>query len=156
MIEIEIPGYGELHLENLVLDYNGTIAFDGHLIDGIGEALNTLSDHLDLHVLTADTFGTVRSKLASIPCRLKVIPRRNEVRAKLEYVKALKSSHTVCIGNGRNDSLMLKEAVLGIAVIQAEGAAVEALLAADIVCNNIIHALELLIFPSRLIATLRS
>jgi soluble P-type ATPase len=156
MIEIKIPGYGELHLENLVLDYNGTIAFDGHLIEGIGEALNALSDHLDLHVLTADTFGTVRSKLSSIPCRLHVIPRRNEVRAKLEYVKALKPVHTVCIGNGRNDRLMLKETVLGIAVVQAEGAAVEALLSADIVCNNIIHALELLIFPSRLIATLRS
>ncbi len=155
MIEIEIPGYGELHLKSLVLDYNGTIAFDGHLIEGIGEALNTLSNHLELHVLTADTFGTVRSKLSSIPCRLHVIPRRNEARAKLEYVKALKSTHTVCIGNGRNDRLMLKEAVLGIAVVQAEGAAVETLLAADIVCNNIIHALELLIFPSRLIATLR-
>ncbi len=156
MIEIKIPGYRVLRLENLVLDYNGTVAFDGHLIEGVSEALNTISDHLALHVLTADTYGTVRSKLESIPCRLHIIPRTHEDRRKLEYVKSLKPKSTVCIGNGRNDRLMLKEAALGIAVIQGEGAAVESLLSADVVCNNIIHALELLIFPSRLIATLRS
>jgi soluble P-type ATPase len=51
---------------------------------------------------------------------------------------------------------MVKEAALGIAVIEKEGAAVETLLAADIVCGNILDALELLLNPKRLIATLRS
>jgi soluble P-type ATPase len=45
---------------------------------------------------------------------------------------------------------------LGIAVIQTEGAAVEALLAADIVLPSILPALDLLTHPLRLIATLRA
>jgi soluble P-type ATPase len=50
---------------------------------------------------------------------------------------------------------MLKEAALGIGVIQAEGAAVEAILAADLVTTSVLDALDLLIHPLRLTATLR-
>jgi soluble P-type ATPase len=49
---------------------------------------------------------------------------------------------------------MLKEAALGIAVVLGEGAAVEALLAADVAAPSIIAALELLTNPLRLVATL--
>ena len=41
MIEIDIPGYKTLHLEHLVLDYNGTLAVDGVLIDGVATATTT-------------------------------------------------------------------------------------------------------------------
>jgi hypothetical protein len=40
--------------------------------------------------------------------------------------------------------------------VQAEGAAVEALLAADVAAPDILAALELLLTPAALIATLRS
>ncbi|HDS06024.1 MAG TPA: ATPase P, partial [Bacteroides sp.] len=60
MIEIEIPGYKTIHAEHLVLDFNGTLAVDGHLIDGVADQLFRLSADLEVHVLTADTFGTVR------------------------------------------------------------------------------------------------
>ncbi|HKJ46485.1 MAG TPA: hypothetical protein VJ991_11715, partial [Balneolales bacterium] len=59
-------------------------------------------------------------------------------------------------GNGRNDRLMLDEAAVGIAVIQKEGASFQSLQAADVICTNIIDALELLVYPKRLTATLRS
>jgi soluble P-type ATPase len=75
---------------------------------------------------------------------------------KLLYVKDLGFDRTVCIGNGRNDRMMLKEAALGIAVILNEGACVVTLLSADVVCTSIVSALELLIYPLRLTATLRS
>jgi soluble P-type ATPase len=50
---------------------------------------------------------------------------------------------------------MLAAARLGIAVVQREGAAVETVLAARMLCPDILSALELLIEPKRLIATLR-
>ena len=56
----------------------------------------------------------------------------------------------------RNDRLMLKEAALGIAVILKEGASAESVAAADVVCTDIVAALELLQNPLRLIATLRT
>lgn len=156
MIRIEIPGHKELQLDHLVLDYNGTLACDGHLITGVEESLNALADNLQIHIVTADTFGKAASRLEGIPCKLSILPAGSQDAAKLEYVKGLGTEFTACIGNGRNDRFMLKEAALGIAVVLEEGAAVEALLSADVVCTSIVSALELLTNPLRLTATLRS
>jgi len=156
MIEIAIPGYKKLQLKHLALDYNGTLAVDGELLPGVKEALRGLAKGLQIHILTADTFGKVRSQVESMPCELSILPLDNQDKGKLDYVKSLGAQHTVCIGNGRNDRLMLKEAALGIAVILEEGVATETLAAADIVCTGILPALELLTNPLRLTATLRS
>jgi len=155
MIEIDIPGNRVLQLEHLVLDYNGTIAFDGVLIDGVKTCLDELSHMLTIHVITADTFGSVKKALEDIQCKLAVIPLNRQDVAKLEYVNKLGSNHTVSIGNGVNDRLMLKASALGVAVIQGEGAAFETLASADVVCKDILSALSLLIHPLKLTATLR-
>ena len=156
MIEIDIPGNKILKLEHLVLDYNGTIAFDGALIDGVKECLAELSQMLTVHVITADTFGSVKKALENIDCKLAVIPLDRQDTAKLEYVKNLGCEKTVSIGNGTNDRLMLTASALGVAVIQREGAAFETLASADVVCTDIRSGLSLLSNPLRLIATLRS
>ncbi len=156
MLEIIIPGGKILNLLHLVLDYNGTIACDGRLIDGVAERLASLGQHMEVHVLTADTFGSVEQQLAKINCRLSIIPREHQDQAKKNYVQHLAVENCVCIGNGRNDSLMLKEAALGIAIVQTEGAAVEAVIAADVVVCSILDALDLLLHPLRLAATLRT
>ncbi len=156
MIEVEIPGYKRLQFKHLVLDYNGTLAVDGELLEGVKEALKSLAKTLQVHILTADTFGKVRSRIEGIPCELSILPLDNQDKGKLDYVKGLGAGHTVCVGNGRNDRLMVKEAALGIAVILGEGAAIETLVSADVVCTSILSALELLTHPLRLTATLRS
>ena len=156
MIKIAIPGFGALQLNYLVLDYNGTLAVDGKLLPGVEKRLNSLTRSLTLHVLTADTFGHARDEVSRTRCKLSILPAARQDRAKRAYVKRLGASQTVCIGNGRNDRLMLKAAALGIAVIQKEGAASEAIAAADLVVSDITDALDLLANPLRLIATLRS
>ncbi len=156
MLEVNIPGYRTLALSFLVLDYNGTIACNGHLIPGVRDRLEALSKNLAIHILTADTFGSVQKEMTGIPCEVLVIGKENQTQAKADYVRQLEAQKTVSVGNGRNDALVLKEAGLGIAVIQEEGAAVETLLAADIVAHSILDALDLLLHPLRLTATLRS
>ena len=156
MIEISIPGWGALRLNHLVLDYNGTLAVDGDLVQGVKDALKNLAKHLEIHVLTADTFGKVRAQLEGVSCSLSVLPVEEQDKGKLAYVKRLDPARTVCMGNGRNDRLMLKEAALGVAVVLEEGAAVDTILSADVVCTNILSALDLLTNPLRLTATLRS
>ncbi len=156
MLEINIPGYKILRFEYLVLDYNGTIACDGMLIDRVNDRLLTLSKDLKIHILTADTFEKAQSELVDIPCELSILPINDQDKAKFEYVQRLGLDSTVCIGNGRNDRLMLKDALLGIAVVLEEGAAIETLDAADLVCTNVCSALDLLLNPLRLVATLRS
>jgi P-type E1-E2 ATPase len=156
MLETSIPGYKTLLLSHLVLDYNGTIAFDGRLMAGVRERLEELSKRVSIHILTADTFGSVEKEMTAIPCNVVVIGKESQTQAKADYVRKLGLQKTVSVGNGRNDALMLKEAVLGIAVIQEEGACVETLVAADIVTRSILDALDLLLHPLRLTATLRS
>lgn len=154
-MHIDIPGYRSLELKNLALDYNGTLAFDGDIIEGVIPRLQTLSRSLTIHVLTADTFGHSRQKLSGLDCAFHLIGKGDQAAAKADYIAGISTEHTVAIGNGRNDCLMLEKSALGIGLIQEEGGAVSALTKADILCTHINHALDLLIFPLRLIATLR-
>jgi len=155
MIEVNIPGYKTLKLEHLVMDYNGTMACDGHLIDGVREKLNILCEQLEIHVLTADTFGKARAELTGVPAALFVLPEPDQVQGKLEYIRKLGQDSVAAIGNGRNDKLMLEAAELGVALIQEEGACVETVMAADMVCPDILSALSLLTNTGRLVAGLR-
>lgn len=138
------------------MDYNGTMACDGSLLEGLPEILSRLKETVDIHVLTADTFGCVKDQLNAVSVRLVIIPAENQAEAKRDYIDALGADSVVAIGNGRNDSLMLKSAGLGIAVIQAEGACCKTVLDADVMCTDIRAALELLVHSKRLVATLRS
>ena len=155
MLDIAIPGAEPLRLSHLVLDYNGTLAADGAILPGVAERLKILAEHLEIHIVTADTFGSVRAQVAHLPVQLAVIPPEKQAQAKADYLNTLGPASSVAIGNGRNDALMLQQATLGIAVVQTEGAATAALLAADVVTPGIIDALDLLIHPNRLKATLR-
>ena len=156
MIEVEVPGWKTLRLEHLVLDYNGTLALDGRLLEGARESLKALSSNLALHVVTADTFGGAEGGLHGIPCKLVVLPAGDQAEAKADYLRKLGAENSAAIGNGRNDRLMLKEAALALVVVQNEGAAVETLLSAQVVCADISDALDLLLHPLRLVSTLRS
>ena len=155
-MEIDIPGFGLVRLEHVVMDYNGTLAVDGRLAKGVETALNRLAVDMKLHVITADTFGMAAKELERVDCTLKVLTGENHGMEKRDFVKTLGADKTVSIGNGRNDRMMLGESVIGIAVVLEEGAAVETVMAADIVSPSILAALGLLEHPLRLKATLRS
>ena len=156
MFKLTIPGYGQLKLKHLVLDFNGTLARDGKLLDGVAEALTSLAGTMDIHVITADTFGSVTVAMEGIPCTVSILGEGAQAEGKLDYVQRLGSDAVVSIGNGRNDRLMLEAATVGIAVVEGEGAWGETVQAADIVCNSILDALWLFLLPKRLVATLRS
>jgi len=155
MLEIPVPGAPTLRFAHLVADFNGTLAVDGLLIAGVADALRTLAAALDIHVVTADTFGRVKQAMAGVRCATTILPPGEQDSAKLRYVQRLGADSCVCIGNGRNDRLMLAAAGLGIVIVQGEGAAVETLLAARVVTPDIGVALGLLLNPARLAATLR-
>jgi soluble P-type ATPase len=156
MISIAIPGFKDLALRYLVLDYNGTLARDGQLLSNVAGHIIRLGQEIEIHVLTADTHKTCARQLDGVPLRVSVVHSRPEDEAKRDYVSSLGAEQCACIGNGMNDRLMLEVCGLGIAVAGDEGAAAAACRAADIVSPDIIKALELLGNPLRLIATLRN
>ena len=155
MIEISIPGGAAFRFQHLVLDVNGTIAKDGNLIDGVAELLKELRARLDIHMITADTHGRQEVINKQLNLTAICIPTQNQIEAKLRFIEGLGADAVVAIGNGANDSAMLERAALGIAIVGPEGAAAKTLLKSDVVVQNIHSALELLLYPKRLMATLR-
>jgi P-type E1-E2 ATPase len=155
MIQLNIPGKDPVRVERLVLDYNGTMAVDGSPRDGCLERLARLGENVDVHVVTADTFGTVTANLSGTGITVEILPPGRQDEAKAAYIRKLGLKTTVAVGNGANDARMLREAALGIAVIQQEGAAFAAIQNADAVFTHINEALDALLQPDRLVATLR-
>ena len=154
MIEISIPGRDTLRIEHLVLDYNGTIAVDGLLIEGVKERIEQLLPLVDIHVLTADTYGTVTAQCAPLGVHVEKFPREGAALCKKAIVERLKG---VCaIGNGYNDIPMFDSAELAIAVLEGEGMCSSLLLHADVLAKSIADGLDLQLKPDRLRATLRS
>jgi len=155
MIELNIPGRSPLRLEHLVTDVNGTLALDGALIDGLVKRIATVRDRLIVHLLTADTHGSQAFIDQQLGLTADRLTPGSEAEQKCRYVEDLGANCVVAIGQGANDSLMLKAAALGICVLSPEGAAPETLLAADMIVPNIVAAFDLLDKPLRIVATLR-
>jgi soluble P-type ATPase len=152
MKNIDIPNFAKLNIANIVLDYNGTIAKDGKLKD---IPLKKICELFNVYVITADTFGSVKSELRDFDLEVVVLQSENHTAEKADFVKSLTKENTISLGNGNNDEQMLKTSAISIAIIGDEGCSTKALLASDIVCNSITNAIELLLNEKRLIATLR-
>jgi len=155
MIELNIPGRGLISLDHLVCDVNGTLAVDGRLIEGVARSLTALRDRLEVHLLSADTHGRQAAIDERLGLRSTRIPPGEEAQAKADFVRRLGGQRVVALGNGANDAEMLREAAVGICVLNAEGVSIQALMAADLVAPDILSALGLLDNPMRLVATLR-
>jgi P-type E1-E2 ATPase len=137
------------------LDLNGTISFDGNIIEGVPERLELLNRSVDIIIVTADTTGKAQEVGQSLRIKIHKIGHGDEQVQKLELVRQLGRNTTVSIGNGSNDASMLKGSILGICVLGPEGASSAAIANCDLVISDINAALDLLIKPERLIATLR-
>ncbi len=150
---ITVPGRGSLELSHAVLDFNGTLARDGRLLPGVAPRLRRLGRRLRILVATADTFGKARVTLKGLPVDIEIVETG---RDKLRLLTRLGPAHVVSIGNGRNDVLMMRKAALSVAVMGPEGVTGELLTTADVVVRDVREALDLLLHPLRLSATLRS
>jgi soluble P-type ATPase len=156
MFDLDIPGFGPIQLKYLVSDFTGTLSVDGRLIDGVKERLNKIGDFLEIHVITADTFGKAREELKGIKGGLlHILSGENHDLQKEDYVNKIGPEKTIALGNGNNDRRMLKAARIGIAVSEGEGCSVDAIMAADIHVRSILEGLDLLLNPKRCKATLR-
>jgi soluble P-type ATPase len=154
MITIDIPGWGNMDIENIVLDLNGTIATDGKIPTEVRGKIHSLSDKVSVYILTADTQGTADEEMRDLKAKLIKMPGENGKNRKFEFMKDLEIEKTVAIGNGNNDQIILKEAGLGIAVLGDEGMSVSAMKNADLIVKSISDALDLFLKPKRLLATL--
>jgi soluble P-type ATPase len=155
MYSINIPGFGEVDVEYLVSDFTGTLSVDGVLLPGVEDRLNRISEFMQVQILTADTFGKAGEALKKVNCTITFLTGADHDLQKEAQVKDLGPEKVVALGNGNNDRKMLAAARVGIAVVEREGCAVEALVSANILVRSAQDGLDLLLNPKRLKATLR-
>jgi soluble P-type ATPase len=155
MLSVNIPNFGDLNLQHLVCDFSGTLSVDGCLVPGVIERLENLSKSLAIHVITSDTHGKVRDEIKAEFINMHILEGYDHTGQKKDFVRKLDPPTVVAIGNGNNDCGMLKTARIGICVCLDESCSTKAISSADIFVKSITDALDLLLYPNRLIATLR-
>lgn len=151
-IDLEIQGGMIRRFTDLVLDYTGTLSQDGVLLPGVAERLERISAGLRITIMTADTFGKAADQTKGLPVDFRIIRTGIE---KADAVLMMGGEKVIAIGNGRNDVPMMDSAGLKIAVMGPEGVSGELVRVADVVVRDIRDALDLIINPLRLKATLR-
>ncbi len=154
-MNFKIPNFKDLEIENIVFDYNGTLAKDGLITQKTAKLLFEICEKYKVFVITADTFGNAKEELKDFGLELVVLKSKNHTNEKALFVEKLNKNKTISVGNGNNDAKMLKTAIISIAIIGEEGCSKEALISSDIICKDINDAMGMFLNPKRLIATLR-
>lgn len=155
-ITVDVPGWKRLELRWLVLDVNGTLTLDGGLLPGVPKRIGELRSRLGIELLSADTHGTLERVGAALDVRwTRLRAGEPDAPQKAEFVRELGAERVAAVGNGANDVEMLRTAGLGVALLGHEGLSSAALVAGDVVAGSVEEALDLLLHPTRLVATLR-
>jgi soluble P-type ATPase len=128
-------------------------------VAGVRERLVRLAELVDIHVVTSDSYGTAEEQLKGLPLICRRLEAANEDVQKRRYAEGLDPRHVASFGNGNNDRLHMKlvkeSGGVTIAVDNGEGCAHEAIRNANVIVTGAVNALDLLLEPIRLRATLR-
>jgi len=156
MISIERPGQGNLEIEFILIDFEGTLASDRRVHPKAKDKINLLSKRTKIYILAKGEKEGVEESLRRVKAEIFWLPEGDFSRRKLDLLRQLGATRTVAIGNGVDDAPMIEEAGLGICIISKEGTSAEAMKRADVVVSNILDALDFLLKPLRQKATLGS
>jgi len=157
MRKIIIPNFGEITIKNVIFDMNGTLQFEGKIAEDIIEKFKELRKIYDIFLISSDTRGNLKSIAEKLQVKYIIINSDDisHEEAKKEELFKLGENITIAVGNGNNDALMLKNAVLGIVIVGKEGASTKSILNSDIIFPDPISAINFLLDEKTMIATLR-
>jgi soluble P-type ATPase len=156
MITIQKPGQGNLEIEFILIDFQGTLASDRRVHPKAKDRINLLSKRTKIYILTKEEKERVEEVLKKVKAEIIYLTEGKSSQQKLDLLRRLGPSRTVAIGNGVDDVPMIEEAGLGICILGKEGTFSEAMKKADVVFTNILDALDFLLKPLRQKATLGS
>ncbi|NPV75665.1 MAG: ATPase P [Anaerolineae bacterium] len=154
-MDVNIPGVGSFHLHNVVFDLNGTLALDGKIPADVKRRIRDLSKQCRVVITSSDIHTTLASLAEELGVEYHVLRGDEVAPQKAALVRALGASQTIAVGNGSSDWQMLREAAVGIVVVGTEGASVKAAANADILVTCAVDAIDCILNPLRLVATLR-
>jgi soluble P-type ATPase len=148
-----IPEAGELEIQTIILDLNGTLTVGGKVPGNVKEQLSKLKGMgFNIIFFTGNTRGDADEIAADLGIEWKLAKNGQDKKAEAEK---LNPSTCASIGNGLIDLELMRVVRLRIVTLQAEGVHIQTLLNSDIVVPTINDALDLFLDEQRLIATLR-
>jgi soluble P-type ATPase len=154
MISIVRPGQGNLEIEFILIDFEGTLASDRRVHPKAKDKINLLSKRANIYILTKEEKILVEEALKKVKAEIVYFKEGEAFLQKLDFLRKLGASQCVVVGNGVDDVPMIEEAGLGICVLSKEGTFTEAMKKADLVFMNILDAFDFLLKPLRQKATL--
>lgn len=137
------------------MDLNGTVAVDGIIPPEVSERIALLSKKVRIVMASVDTRNNAAALAADLGIDFRLVVYSDEREGKAAILRSHGAGGTAAMGNGFNDSFMLKEAALGICVLGTEGASPASLMASQIVVPSARDGFDLLLCPERLSAGLR-
>jgi len=154
MILIQKPGQEPLAIEFILIDFEGTLAFDRRVHPKARDKLNLLSKRSKIYILAKGEQEAIGEILKKVKAEVIYLTEGEASQRKLDLLRQVGATRAVAIGNGVDDAAMIEEAGLGICIIGKEGTSAEATKKADVVFTDILHALDFLLKPLRHKATL--
>ncbi|MHA1293736.1 MAG: HAD family hydrolase [Promethearchaeota archaeon] len=157
MKEIYVPNYGKIIIKNIIFDVNGTLQFKGEISDDLILKFKLLKEKYNVYLISSDTRGNLKKLAEKLNVEYIRVSSKdiNDSEAKNNELEKLGKNVTVAVGNGNNDALILKNAIIGIVIIGSEGASIKSILNADVAFSNPIHAIDFLLDDITMISTLR-
>jgi soluble P-type ATPase len=154
LMKYTIPGSGELMIETIILDLNGTLSVGGVVPEGTKQRLDQLkSKGFKVIFFTGNTRNDADNLAAQLGIEWRLA---KNAAGKRDLALELGADTCASIGNGLIDLELMKVVKLRILTMQAEGVHIQTMLNSDIAVPSILDALDLFLDEQRLIATLRS
>ena len=111
------PFFGFVQFAHVVSDFTGTLSVDRKLLPGIKERLNKISEIIEIHILTADTFCMAKEELRGVTCEIHILEgTKNDIQGE-RYVKKLGPTAVIFLGNGKKDRKMHKASRIDVSVL---------------------------------------
>ncbi len=146
-------GVGEINLDTIILDLNGTLAVGGKIVDGVIPRIKKLQEYgYKIMLFTGDQRGTAPEQARDMD--IDVVITKDTIE-KSNAAKKYNPSTTVAIGNARIDIGTFENAKVRIATLQKEGIHAGILGHVDMIVPSINDALDLLIDVDAFNATMR-
>lgn len=148
-----VSGVGEIELNTIILDLNGTLAVRGKVPNGVAERIRKLKDiGFTCILFSGDQRGNAKQLAQDLGIDF-VLTKDGD--SKRQAAQKYDKEHTVAIGNGSIDIGVYENAKVRIGTLQAEGIHTAILAYIDVLVPSIIDALDLLLDPDSLAATMR-
>lgn len=149
----KIPGQGDIEINTIILDLNGTLSVAGQVPDGVKDRLAKLKQmRFKIVLFTGNTRNDADELCKDLGIEWNLAKNTTD---KQNMALQYEPQKCASIGNGLIDRDLMKTVKLRIVTLQAEGVHIQTLLQSDILVPNINDALDLFIDEQRLVATLR-